>query len=74
MGSHGSQGGSEKQTRLSVPSVKEVLPLKCSALNDEWKFFWESLISKVEICCPMRLALSKSFLLILMIRHNVGFS
>ena len=26
--------------------------LKCSALKDEWKFFWESLFSKVGICCP----------------------
>ena len=26
--------------------------MKCSALKDEWKFFWESLFSKVGICCP----------------------
>ena len=26
--------------------------LKCSALKDEWEVFWESLLSKVEICCP----------------------
>ena len=25
--------------------------LNCSALKDEWKFFWESLFSKVGICC-----------------------
>ena len=48
--------------------------LKCSALKDEWEFFWESLFSKVEICYPTRLALSKYFLSILMMTQNVGFS
>ena len=26
--------------------------LKCSALKNEGEFFWASLFSKVEICCP----------------------
>ena len=35
--------------------------LKCSALKDEWEFFWESLFSKVEICCPHEAGTFKIF-------------
>ena len=35
--------------------------LKCSALKHEWKFFWESLFSKVGICCPHEAGIFKIF-------------
>ena len=47
---------------------------KCSALKNEWEFFWESLFSKLKFAAPMKLALPKSFPSILMMTQNVGFS
>ena len=49
--------GSEKQTGVSVPCVNGTEDLthfflKCSSSKDKWEFFWESLVSKIEICCP----------------------
>ena len=35
--------------------------LKCSAVKDEWKFCWESLFSKVGICCPHEAGAFKIF-------------
>ena len=83
MGSHVLQGGIPwlKETDQAIcplcKSGTEDLThflLKCSALKDEWEFFWESLFSKVEIAAPTRLALSKYFLSILMMTQNVGLS
>ena len=84
MGSHGLQGGIPwlKETDQAIcplcKSGTEDLThflLKCSALKDEWKFFWESLFSKVGICCPHEAGrLLKYFLSILMMTQNVGFS
>ena len=78
MGCKGVFPRSEKQTRLSVPckSGTEDLThflLKCSALKDEWEFFWESLFSKVEICCLHQAGTFKIFSVNL-INHNAGFS
>ena len=70
MGSHGLQGGIPwlKETDQAIcplcKSGTEDLThflLKCSALKDEWKFFWESLFSKVGICCPHEAGTFKLF-------------
>ena len=71
MESRGLQGGipwlRDKQTKLSVPCVKVPVKtlthflLKFSALKNEWEFFWESPISKVEICCPYEAGTFKIF-------------
>ena len=83
MGSHGSQGGIPwvKETDQAIcPLCKggtEDLThflLKCSALKDEWEFFWESIFSKVQICCPHEAGTFRIFLSILMMTQNVGFS
>ena len=83
LGSHGLQGGIPclKVTDQAIcPLCKSVtedlthLLLKCSALKDEWDLVWESLFSKVEICCPHEAGTFKIFLSILMMTQNVGFS
>ena len=70
MGSHGLQGGISwlKETDQAIcplcKSGTEDLThflLKYSALKDEWEFFWESLFSKVEICCPHEAGTFKIF-------------
>ena len=70
MGSHGLQGGIPwlKETDQAIcplcKSGTEDLThflLKCSALKDEWEFFWESLFSKVEICCSHEAGTFKIF-------------
>ena len=70
MESHGLQGGSPwlKETDQAIcPFCKggtedlTHFPLKCSALKDEWEFFWESLFSKVEICRPHEAGTFKIF-------------
>ena len=75
MGSHGLQGGIPwlKETDQAIcplcKSGTEDLThflLKCSALKDEWKFFWESLFSKVGICCPHEAGTFKIF----SVNHN----
>ena len=70
MGSHGLQGGipwlKEKDQAICplCKSGTEDLThflMKCSPLKDEWKFFWESLFSKVGICCPHEAGTFKIF-------------
>ena len=70
MGSHGLQGGISwlKETDQAIyplcKSCTEDLTqflLKCSALKDEWEFFWENLFFKVEICCPHETGTFKMF-------------
>ena len=84
MGGHG-QGGIPwlKETDQAIcPLCKSGtedfthLLLKCSALKDEWEFFWEikAYFLKLKFAAPMRLALPKSFLSILIMTQNVGFS
>ena len=70
MGSHGLQGGIPqlKETDQAIcPLCKSGTDdlthflLKCSTLKDEREFFWESLFSKVEICCPYEAGTFKIF-------------
>ena len=83
MGSHGLQGGIPwlKETDqafcpLSKSGTEDLTHflLKCSALKDEWKFFGKAYFLKLEFAAPVRLALLKYFLSILMMTQNVGFS
>ena len=83
MGSHGLQGGIPwlKETDQAIcplcKSGTEDLThffLKGSALKDEWKFFGKAYFLKLEFAAPMRLALLKDFLSILMLTQNVDFS
>ena len=72
MGSHGLRGGIPwlKETDQAIctlcKSGTEDFLLKCSALKDEWEFFWEILFSKVEICCPHEASTFK----IISVSHN----
>ena len=70
MGSHGLQGGIpwlNETDQAICPMCKSCTEdlthvlLKCSALKDGWEFFWKSLFSKVEICCPHEAGTFKIF-------------
>ena len=80
MGNNGLQGGIKETDQAICPLCKSGTEdlthylLKCSALKDEWEFFWESLFLKLKFAAPTRLALSKYFLSILTMTQNVGFS